>query len=283
MPPLSNPLRFVAVSLLVLATLLSTHFLTLTARAPRTYIGLSGYPTSTAQIDQILRVMNENSLNIYRISFDPEWFSHKLHPYRASYVQYFLDHSTYTVIIDRNHLYPATEESAQTARTNWNTVRTSVFEVLKTWPNNPRVIVELINEYVSTDFYPRMQSLVEDIRASGYTNAIVVNKWNQSWAILDDPLDNTYQSYHFYFNCWSPAGAISQMNTALAKGIKIINTEIGADYNEASSFTRDTVEELNEFMEWCRDQGIGNCMWMNENLNNWPRYQELSLAFPPTS
>ena len=80
-----------------------------------------------------------------------------------------------------------------------------------------------------------MQGLVTEIRAAGYTNPIVVDKWNQAWTVINDPLDNTYQGYHFYFNSWSVSGAISQMQTAQSKGIKIINTEIGADYNEYSS------------------------------------------------
>lgn len=247
---------------------------------PGTYIGLSGYPTSTSQIDAIIQVMDENNLNIFRMSFNPEWFSSKPHPYRANYIQYFLDNSDYTIIVDRNHLYPPTEESAQQARNNWETVENSLFEVLGTWPNNNRVAVELINEYVLTDFYPRMQNLVDSIREAGYTNPIVVNKWNQPWTVINDPLDNTYQGYHFYFNSWSVSGAISQMNNALSRGIKIINTEIGADFNEYNSFTTETVEELNEFIVWCSDQGMGNTVWMNENLNNWQRYQELGLSFP---
>jgi hypothetical protein len=250
---------------------------------PGVYMGLSGYPTSTGQIDNILQVMEDRGLNIYRMSFNPEWFSGKPHPYRATYVQYFLDHSDYTLIVDRNHLYPPTEDSASAARSNWDTVRSSLFDVLDSWPNNPRIIVELINEYCSSDFYPRMQTLIDDIRAAGYTNPLLVNKWNQAWTVLDDPLDNTYQGYHYYFNSWSPSGATGQMTTALNKGIKLINTEIGADYNEASSFTRDTVEELNEFLEWCAEREIGNCVWMNENLANWARYQDLGLDFPATS
>jgi hypothetical protein len=244
------------------------------------FSGLSGYPTSTSQIDAIIRVMDENNLNIYRMSFNPEWFGGKPHPYREDLIQYFLDHCDYAVIVDRNHLYPPTEESAQEARDNWQTVRNSLFEVLETWPNNNRVAVELINEYVSNDFYPRMQELVDSVREAGYTNPIVVNKWNQPWTVINDPLDNTYQGYHFYFNSWSVSGATSQMNTALSRGIKIISTEIGADYNEYRSFTTSTVEETNQFLEWCAERGIGNTVWMNENLDNWPRYLELELSFP---
>jgi hypothetical protein len=144
-------------------------------------------------------------------------------------------------------------------------------------------MVELVNEYVSDDFYPRMQSLVDEIRNAGYTNPIVVNKWNQPWTIINDPLDNVYQGYHYYFNTWSPSGALSHITIALSRGIKLINTEVGADYREHNYFTEDTVDELNAFMAECASLGVGNAVWMNENLNNWPSYQELYLDFPTGS
>ena len=70
------------------------------------------------------------------------------------------------------------------------------------------------------------------------------------------------------------------MNTALSRGIKIISTEVGADFNEYRSFTSSTVGELNQFLTWCKEHGIGNTVWMNENLTNWPTYKALGLAFP---
>lgn len=158
--------------------------------ANRVFLGLSGYPTSKAQIDNIIATMKANGLNTYRMSANPAW-SGGPHPYNKELVQYFLDNSDYTLIIDRNHLYPPTEASATSARNNWNTVRNSIFEILKAYPNNQRVIVELINEYVSNDFYPRMQALVDEIRQAGYTNPLLVNKWNQPWTAINDPLANT--------------------------------------------------------------------------------------------
>ena len=247
------------------------------------YNGLSGYPTSITQVQNIIDVMGSNKLNICRMCFNPEWFSGKLHPYKSNYIQYFLDHCNYSIMVDRNHLWiggsSGKEGSAVEARANWSTVRDSIFQVLRTWPNNPRVMVELINEYVSADFYTRMQSLVNEIRSAGYTNPIVANKWDQPWTVINDPLNNTYQGYHYYFNSWSPSGAISNIKTALSKGIKLINTEIGADYREYSYFTSSTVAELSSFLSQCSSLGVGNTVWMNENLGNWPRYEELNLTF----
>lgn len=245
----------------------------------KVFLGLSGYPTSTGQIDSIISTMKANGLNTFRMSANPTWSSGS-HPYHKEFVQYFLDHSDFTIIVDRNHLYPPTEASATSARNNWAAARNSVFEVLQAYPNNPRVIVELVNEYISSDFYTRMQGLVTEIRSAGYTNGILFDKWNQAWTKVNDPLDNTYQGYHFYFNSWSPSGAISQMQTAQSKGIKLINTEVGADYNEYSAFTTSTVSELNQFLSQSAAMGVGNTVWMNENLNNMPKYQQLGLDFP---
>ena len=284
-------MKRILVSVIALSILLPLFFCVAStnevAAAPtqstnKVFLGLSGYPTSTQQVQNIINTMKSNGLNTFRMSFNPEW-SRGPHPYHEEYIQYFLDNSDYTIIVDRNHLYPPTEASATSARNNWATVRNSIFEVLETFPNNERVIVELINEYISNDFYSRMQNLVTEVRKAGYTNGLLFNKWNQAWTKVNDPLDNTYQGYHYYFNSWSPSGAISQMQTAQSKGIKLINTEVGADFNEHNSYTTATVNELNQFLAQCTSMGIGNTVWMNENLNNMPRYQQLGLGFPSVS
>jgi hypothetical protein len=269
---------------MALGIFLPTVQATINQSPNRVYLGLSGFPTSTGQIDNIINTMTANGLNTYRMSFSPTWVGGS-HSYRAEYIQYFLDRtpSNWIIIVDRNHLYPPTEAVATTARNNWATVRNSIFQVLQAHPNNPRVMVELINEYVSSDFYSRMQSLVTEVRSAGYTNPLVVNKWTQPWTVINDPLDSTLQGYHFYFNSWSPSGALSQMQTAQSKGIKLINTEVGADFNEHSSYTTDTVAELNQFLSQTASMGIGNTVWMNENLNNMPKYQQLGLKFPTVS
>jgi len=256
---------------------------TFTAQAASTaYLGISSYPTSTTQVQNIINMMNSNGLNIYRMSFSSAWGS-STHPYRKDYVQYFLDHSSYTIIVDRNHIYPPTEAGARDARSHWSTVRNSIFEVLRSWPNNPRVMVELINEYVSSDFYSRMQALVNEIRAAGYTNPIVINKWSQPWTLVKDPQNKVYQAYHYYFNTWSTSYAISNVKSALSKGIKLINTEIGASYNEHDSFTYSNVDKLNSFLSQCASLGVGNTVWMNWDLHNWSTYRSLGLNFPTVS
>ena len=138
------------------------------------------------------------------------------------------------------------------------------------------------NEYVSTDFHAIFQGLIDNVRDAGYSNTLVVDKWNTAWstAAFNDPLDSVYVGMHFYFNSWSVSGAISQMKTALSLGLKLVNTEVGADFNEASKFTESTVDEVNNFLLQCTELGVGTTIWMNENLANWQRYQQLSLTFP---
>ena len=249
----------------------------------QTLKGLSGYPTSTNQVANIIAVMQENNLNLFRMSFNPTWMSGP-HPYHPEYIQYFLDHtpSNWVIIVDRNHIYPPTEAGASTFRDNINTARNSILQVAAAWPNNPRVWIELSNEYISTDFHTIFQGLIDDVRDAGYTNPLVIDKWNTAWssAVFNDPYDSVYVGMHFYFNTWSVSGAISQMNNALRLGLKLVNTEVGADYNEANSFTTSTVTELNNFLEQCAELGVGNTVWMNENLNNWQTYQQLGINFP---
>ncbi len=251
------------------------------AEAKTTYIGLSGYVTSPSALQSIIDVMNDNGFNIYRMSFNPQWGDGD-HPYNSTLIQYFLDHCDYTLIVDPNHLYPASEASAQSARDNWATVEDSLFDVLEAWPNNPRVMVELINEYVSSDFGTRMQNLTDLIRTADYTNGIVANKYAQNWnpSIIDDALNQTFHGMHFYFNSWSVSGAMTQMGYAQAYNVPIINTEIGADYNEYGSFSESEVDEVSDFLAQTYAEGIGNCIWMNENLSNWDTYVNLGLVLP---
>ena len=119
--------RLVCYSFLITMLLIPTAMLTstITVKAATTndaFLGLSGYPTGTSQVQTIINTMDSNGLNIYRMSFNPTWASGP-HPYHQQYVQYFLDHSNYMIIVDRNHLYPPTESSASAARSNWNEVR----------------------------------------------------------------------------------------------------------------------------------------------------------------
>lgn len=245
-------------------------------------IGFSGYLTSSIQvIDQVIREMNQSGCTIYRISFSPLW-SNGNYPYNQFLIQYYLDHSpsNWKIIVDVNHLYPPTEANALDARIHWagsNSVVSGIFLVLSTWPNNSRVGVELINEYVSSDFYSRMQSLITQIRTAGYTNMIVVNKWSQHWQKLYDPLDNTWQGTHYYFDCWDVYAAVSDLQDGLKLGIKMLNTEVGASCQEKATFDKNNVNLLNGFVSWCMENNVDNCIWQNHNIENLATYYEFGL------
>ncbi|MCJ7760680.1 hypothetical protein MUP59_06005, partial [Candidatus Bathyarchaeota archaeon] len=236
------------------------------ATAP--FIGLSGHPTSITQFQKIIDVMKAFGMNTYRIVFTPQWKGgSQSNVY--TYVNYYLTHtpSNWYIIVDRNHLHPATEYESSLARKNWSTVRSNIFNTLSAWKNNPRVIVEFINEYVSSDFYSRMQTLVNDIRNAGYTNKVVFNRWwTIPWKVVSDPVGQTYQGFHAYFDCCGVSGVESSMKTAQSMGIKLLNTEIGADCKEYKYFSSSEVQTLNSFLLWSYNRGVGNLIWVNGDL-----------------
>lgn len=113
-----------------------------------------------------------------------------------------------------------------------------------------------------------------------YTNPIVTNKLTTIWLKFTDPLDNTYQGMHFYFNHWEASEAIEQMNIALSRGVtKILNTEIGAHSDEYEAFTQQNVDELETFLMQSQALGVNNCIWMNDDTENWQGYTLYDFTF----
>ncbi len=245
------------------------------------YLGFSGYTTSQAELENTIALMKSQNLNAYRISFKPSWqvLEGELRCYNASYIDYLLVNTDFFVVVDGNHLYPRDEQSIY-AQSHWDQVRDRVFEVLQDYPNNPRVAVELINEYAQSDYDAKMQALIDEIRDAGYTNPIVTNKLTTIWLKFTDPLDNTYQGMHFYFNHWEASEAIEQMNIALSRGVtKILNTEIGAHSDEYEAFTQQNVDELETFLMQSQALGVNNCIWMNDDTENWQGYTLYDFTF----
>ena len=251
-------------------------------------VGFAGYVTSQEELEKTVALMQSQNLDIYRVSFRPSWLvsEGEVKGFNKNYIDFLLENTNFSVIVDGNHLYPATERSAREAVIHWAEVRNRVFQTLQLYPNNSRVAVELINEYVRYDFYPRMQSLVTEIRSAGYTNPLVMNKWDQAWTKIDDELNNTYQGKHFYFNSWEPAGAISNLQIALKLGIKLINTEVGASSDEYRLFNQANVDELKLFIAQTQalivdNFTVTNLIWMNNDSDNWQGYRQYGLAFAP--
>ena len=249
-----------------------------------TYFGWSSYPRTqsgtytTNAIDQIIQTMDENGLNIYRMAFND---FRDIDTVVIPYVQYFIDHCNYDIIIDFYHQYPMAELTS----TQLSEVISRGLAIAEHFNNNPRIILEPVNERTNTNLPSQIQTFIDEIRDAGYTYRICVNKWEHSWdsfATINDPLDRFYTGYHYYFNSGAWSSAESQMTSALNLGLKLINTEIGADYNEYSQFSQSEVDRVNEFCNWCEARGIGNTIWMCYGEGNLPTYINLGLRNPLT-
>jgi hypothetical protein len=242
--------------------------------------GFSGSPTGYAGIDKIISAINEYGFNAYRISFNPSWTT-GTRPYTPTYVDYFLAHCNHYLIIDRNHLYPPTEGSLGT---NWAKAEAGIFEVLQRWGNNPRVVIEIINEYNQPDQYTRVQTIIDHIRAAGYTNPILFNKQPSSttWVKLNDPLNRIYQGCHYYFGEGQSSYSLSQSRTltALGMGLNIVNTEVGASWNEYSDYTSTNVARLSQWLAWSKTNNVGNMIWLSHDVDNLSTYKTLGLVIP---
>ncbi len=246
------------------------------------FLGFSSYVTTQAELENTIAIMKSKNLNAYRVSFKPSWIvpEGNVRGYNAAYIDHLLSNTNFFIIVDGNHLYPASEQSAQDARNHWMEVKTRIFQILERYPNNQRVAVELINEYSSDDYDTRIQGLIDEIRGLGYTNPIVANKLYTAWQKFSDPLNNTFQGMHFYFNSWDASKAISQMNIALSRGItKIFNTEVGASSNEYKYYTQANVDELESFLSQSQALGVNSCIWMNNDTVNWQGYTQYNFTF----
>ena len=261
-------------------------------------LGLSGYITSQSELENTVNVMESNCLIPYRVSFRPSWQvpEEEYKGYNSAYIEFLVSSTNFFIVVDGNHLYPPNNASAIDAQNHWNEVQQRIFQTLESYPNNSRVAVELINEYAAEeDFDSTIQGLIDEVRIAGYTNPLVINKLTTNWYKFSDPLNNTYQGMHFYFDTWNSTRAIGQIDIALSKGItKLLNTEVGASAREYEAFNQNNVDELEAFLLQSQTLGVSNCVWMNidtENLEGYSQYDFLiskptpapTVTIPPTS
>lgn len=247
------------------------------------YVGISDYITGTQYLQQIKDYMESHGMNIIRISFREGFLgAGTSRSFNRDYVDWFITNTDYMIIIEPNHIYPPNESGAQTFRDHIDEVEAHLINIAQMYANNPRIILEPFNEYVSNDLWTWAQHFIDLLRQ--YTNCpILTNKWYQNWKKLNDPLNKDMYSYHFYFNSWSVNDAYDNMQEAINAGIypdQIINTEMGADYNEESAFSVSEVQEVNEFIQMCAEIGIGNCIWMYQNIQNGDTYDSMGLTIP---
>jgi len=247
--------------------------------------GVSGYFTSISAIQSAITQMRARGFTWIRISGTPPYLSQGNHAIKFDVIDYLLDNTDFIIVIDPIHLYPPTEASASQMRANLQSVKNRLVEIALRYQDNPRVYIELMNEYVSPDFNTVAQDLLNTVRAV-CTNYIVVDKWETNWYKLQDPLGKTIQGMHFYFNSWSVSGCITQMQQAISKGIKLImNTEDGADSSEGSAFSQGEVDEVSQFLAQCKTLEVNgvkiwNALWQNENMANIPYYDKFNLVVP---
>jgi hypothetical protein len=198
------------------------------------------------------------------------------------YVQYYLDHCNYHLIVDIWHMYPPGTLSDW----QWSELEDDVLAFCSDFAGyQDRVWIEPVNEREDHDLAAHIQTIVSAIRAAGYSYNIVVNKFGQSWwdmASIRDPLDKFWTGYHFYFDYWRLTDAKSEMTTALNLGLKVINTEVGADADEYPAFSQYEVDELNDFLIWCAQRDIWNTVWMRYGLGNYQAYKAYGLVNPLT-
>jgi hypothetical protein len=113
----------------------------------------------------------------------------------------------------------------------------------------------------------------------------VQNKHTNSndWQVFNDPLGDTWQGKHFYMNRYTYNEAIGHLQNAMDAGVdpnRMVNTEVGASFNEHPDYTTENVGQLNDYLAWCYERGIGNMVWLNKNTYNLGTYEDLGLDLP---
>jgi len=242
--------------------------------------GFSGALTSIQAVDDIIDALERYKLNTYRIAFTPTWTT-GTRPYHPEYVDHLLNNWNGTIIVDRNH-----HTSHDTV--DWAQAEEALMECLGRWGDNPRVIFELVNEFVhdGENVWDRCEPIVQRIKAAGYTNKLLINKHT----LADDwrTIEADSYGHHAYFNSLNDPDeqyntlwqAKAQMVNAETAGcVPLVNTETGAHFGESGDFTAENVAILNEYLAWCKERGIGNMVWLMRDLANLPRYEELGLKF----
>jgi len=264
---------------------------------PSRFVGFSGYPYDAIlggveEIDDIINAMADYDANCYRISFNPPDASGS-RPYNLTYVQYFLDNTPdfWYIIVDANHYVSAMTPNYPV---NETLCLERIFDVLGTYGNNSRVLIELWNEpawgYNTSE---RGQVWIDAIRDADYTNGIVVTKFSpyflatdtasgfyDPWVQFDDALNRTYQSAHIYMSLTPPAPETGMHGLSWndyltymdAAGITMaVYTEVGAETDE-TPFSSTHVLETNTFIEYMASQGYGYTVWLNGDIDNLEAY-----------
>lgn len=261
--------------------------------------GFSGSLDSYNDIDDMLDTLDIYNGVCHRMPFNPPWRpdsygsrpwgeTSQYGPSGLDKIKYYLNHSDKCIIVEPNHflkedrLPTVWDDGTQRC---WKAVQDRLVEALDEpgIKNNKRAIFEIINEYPnSTDLFPRTEQIIQNLRSMGYTNPIIQDCHNDSdvWARFkaEAPSLDAY-GRHWYMN-----RGLAQFQQIMTWAIDnnctpLVNTEIGAHYDEADAFNPQNVGDLNTYCHWSKPRKIGNLIWMNHNLNNLDRYE--ALGFDP--
>ena len=243
--------------------------------------GWSSYPRtstdvySTTVVQEVINNNVKNNYNAYRMSFNPS-----VNP--NQYAQYYFDHSFTQLVADLWHNYPPTYMSD----VDWEGYENKVISFCIEFSGfQDRALIESPNECLDHDLGSKMQHVINEVRGLGYRFGFVINKFgsSQNWqdiADIADPLNKIYGGTHLYFSETTVDFAKQTITNGLECGLKIINTEVGADVDEHHEFSLFEVAELSEFSVWCAENNVGNFIWQRIGLENLPTYKNLGLINP---
>ncbi|MFC1803674.1 cellulase family glycosylhydrolase [Thermoproteota archaeon] len=249
--------------------------------------GMSGTPYNNQDLDDIIGNSTLYQMNAFRIAFSPEDGASR--PYNATQIQYLLDNSDLIIVVDRNHY---TGEAV-----NWTSVEEDIFtDVLEVWPNNSRIIPEIVNEYPNGNFdgqdlWEHIDPILDSIAAAHYTNPILCNKHSvaNDWAdgvAMSTPLD--FHGKHGYMNnAFDPANGTQSLgwlqglheDAMNADAVPLVPTEVGADTGGATQFNQTKVDALRDFIIWGRGLDIGCFIWMNKFATSPTNHLNTYLSF----
>lgn len=144
-----------------------------------TLIGFSGTPRSISECQDYIDVCNEYRCNALRPAFSIlEEHIPGSRTWREEYVQYFLDNWDGYLILDVAHIYVYSSGNtpdgwSQIFYENLDDVLPEILRRVRPFNGNPRVEIELVNEYdivnpgQPNDFYAVVDRIATYLRANG--------------------------------------------------------------------------------------------------------------------
>jgi len=201
-------------------------------------------------------------------------------------VQYYLDNCDHMLVLNYYHngYTPVTLSDS-----NWVASTNLALSLLSTFSGyQDRIIIEPYNQYAQS--ISKIQQFVYDIRDAGYTSKIYCSRWytqsQRDFINIDDPLyGHIVCGQQQYMGSVGLSEAIRRTQVFLDAGVEVIDGEVGACIEEYPQFTQSLVDDVNSYLEWCDDNGVGACVWMLEGLRDWSvdsstSYKNLGLVFP---